>query len=48
MTHRFDYLVIGNGIAGLSFALKVADSGTVAIICKTRMDDANTYFAQGE
>lgn len=47
MTHRFDYLVIGNGIAGLSFALKVADSGTVAIICKTRMDDANTYFAQG-
>ena len=47
MTRRFDYLVIGGGIAGLSFALKVADKGSVAVICKTTLAEANTYFAQG-
>ncbi|MBR3883585.1 MAG: L-aspartate oxidase [Bacteroidaceae bacterium] len=47
MVKKFDFLVIGSGIAGMSFALKVAHRGTVALICKTTLEDANTYFAQG-
>lgn len=45
--HRYDFLVIGGGIAGLSFALKAASKGSVALICKTTLAEANTYFAQG-
>ncbi|MDE7190477.1 MAG: L-aspartate oxidase [Muribaculaceae bacterium] len=48
MVYRYDYLVIGGGIAGMSFALKVAGKGhTVAIISKTELDEANTRYAQG-
>jgi L-aspartate oxidase len=44
---KFDFLVIGSGIAGMSFALKVAHKGRVALICKTGLEEANTYYAQG-
>jgi L-aspartate oxidase len=44
---RFDYLVLGSGIAGLSFALKVADQGRVAVITKKRSAESNTNYAQG-
>ena len=47
MVHKFDFLVIGSGIAGMSFALKVADKGRVAVICKTTLEEANTFYAQG-
>ena len=47
MTHKFDFLVIGSGIAGMSFALKVAEKGRVAVICKTGLEEANTFYAQG-
>lgn len=47
MAKKFDFLVVGSGIAGMSFALKVADYGKVAIICKTTLDEANTFYAQG-
>ena len=47
MTYRYDYLVIGSGIAGMSFALKVAGTGKVALVCKTTLDEANTALAQG-
>ncbi|PZX10831.1 L-aspartate oxidase [Breznakibacter xylanolyticus] len=40
-------MVIGSGIAGLSFALKVAQHGKVAIVTKTRIDETNTSYAQG-
>ncbi len=43
----FDFLVLGSGIAGLSFALKVAPHGRVAIITKKRSADSNTNWAQG-
>ncbi|MCM1483786.1 MAG: L-aspartate oxidase [Muribaculaceae bacterium] len=47
MTYQYDYLVIGAGIAGMSFALKVAGKGRVALICKTTLEEANTALAQG-
>ncbi|MDD4157909.1 MAG: L-aspartate oxidase [Proteiniphilum sp.] len=47
MLHRYDFLVIGSGIAGMSYALKVAKEGTVAIVAKNPLEDANTYYAQG-
>jgi len=47
MTKKYDFLVIGSGIAGMSFALKVARHGRVALICKTTLDEANTTLAQG-
>ncbi|MCC8118218.1 MAG: L-aspartate oxidase [Bacteroidales bacterium] len=47
MTRKYDFLVIGSGVAGMSFALKVADKGRVALVCKTTLDEANTALAQG-
>ena len=47
MVYKYDFLVIGSGIAGMSFALKVAHKGKVALICKAGLEEANTYFAQG-
>ncbi len=47
MTYKFDFLVIGSGIAGMSFALKVADKGKVAIVTKNTLEEANTFYAQG-
>ena len=45
--NRFDFIVIGSGIAGLSFALKAVQQGRVAILCKTSRDETNTMYAQG-
>jgi len=42
-----DFLVIGSGIAGLSFALKVAAHGSVALVTKKSAMDSNTNLAQG-
>ncbi|HEX5035725.1 MAG TPA: L-aspartate oxidase [bacterium] len=42
-----DFLVIGSGIAGLSFALEVAKRGTVTIVTKKTKAESNTNYAQG-
>src|SRR5262249_11524165 len=42
-----DFLVIGSGIAGLTFALDVAGRGEVTIITKRARDESNTRYAQG-
>ena len=47
MKHSYDFLVIGSGIAGLTFALKVAGFGSVAVITKKKVMDSNTSLAQG-
>ena len=49
MIKKFDFLIIGSGVAGMSYALKVARAhkGKIAIICKSTLDEANTAKAQG-
>ncbi|HEK19243.1 MULTISPECIES: L-aspartate oxidase [unclassified Mucilaginibacter] len=47
MTRNVDFLVIGSGIAGLSFALKAAKHGKVLIVTKANEDESNTKYAQG-
>src|SRR5512140_1064668 len=44
---EYDFVVIGSGIAGLSFALKAARHGSVAVITKRKGADSNTAWAQG-
>ena len=44
---RFDFLVLGSGIAGLFFALKMAPRGRVAIVTKKNRAESNTNYAQG-
>lgn len=47
MKKQVDYLIIGSGIAGLSYALKVAQHGKVCMITKANEDESNTKYAQG-
>ncbi len=42
-----DFIVAGSGIAGLTFALKVADQGSVALITKDELEESATRYAQG-
>ncbi len=45
--HTSDYLVVGSGIAGLTFALEVAERGSVVILTKDRLPESSTQYAQG-
>src|SRR5476649_92331 len=45
--HRYDYVVLGSGIAGLTFALNVAEKGSVAVITTKNRAESNTNYAQG-
>ena len=49
MVYKYDILIIGAGVAGMSYALKMAKAkkGKICMICKTNLDEANTSFAQG-
>ncbi len=47
MRKQFDFLVIGSGIAGLSFALKAATYGKVCIVTKFDSEESATKYAQG-
>ncbi|MGB8656679.1 MAG: L-aspartate oxidase [Candidatus Zixiibacteriota bacterium] len=47
MEMKTDFLVIGSGIGGLSFALKVCELGDVVIVTKKQDSESNTNYAQG-
>lgn len=47
MVIKTDFLVIGSGIAGLSFALRAAEKGRVLLFSKVDIDETNTLYAQG-
>ncbi len=47
MEHKCDFLVVGSGLAGLSYALKVANKGSVIILAKAEIEETNTRYAQG-
>lgn len=47
MNLECDFLVIGSGIGGLSYALKVADSHSVVLVSKGELNECNTNYAQG-
>ncbi len=47
MSKEYDFLVLGSGLAGLSFALKVANKGKVAVLTKSNLQETNTSYAQG-
>lgn len=44
---KVDFLIVGSGIAGISYALKVAEHGSVCMITKSNEDESNTKYAQG-
>jgi L-aspartate oxidase len=47
MPQKFDFLVLGGGVAGLSFALQAAMRGSVALLTKRARQEGNTQYAQG-
>jgi len=47
MSLDVDYLVIGSGVAGLAFAIKAAEKGSVAVVTKRERRESNTNYAQG-
>lgn len=47
MSYHFDFLVLGGGVAGLSFALRASAHGSVAVVTKRSRTECNTTYAQG-
>lgn len=45
--HRTDFLVVGSGVAGLTFALRAAEQAEVIVITKKERSESNTNYAQG-
>ena len=45
--HQHDVLIIGSGASGLSLALQLAETGTVAVLSKAALAEGATFYAQG-
>lgn len=46
-THHFDVIIVGSGGAGLSLALSLPNHFKIAVLAKSALTDASTYYAQG-
>lgn len=46
-THHFDAIIVGSGGAGLSLALSLPDHFNIAVLAKSTLTDASTFYAQG-
>ncbi|MBL8321041.1 MAG: L-aspartate oxidase [Acinetobacter sp.] len=46
-THHFDVIIVGSGGAGLSLALSLPEHFSIAVLAKSGLTDASTYYAQG-
>ncbi|ANF83139.1 L-aspartate oxidase [Acinetobacter sp. NCu2D-2] len=46
-THQFDVIIVGSGGAGLSLALSLPDHFNIAVLAKSSLTDASTFYAQG-
>jgi len=44
---KFDTIIVGSGLAGLTAAYHASKRGSVAIITKSQLDISNSYYAQG-
>jgi len=44
---KYDYIIVGSGLAGLNAALRASEHGSVLVVTKKRLADANTFYAQG-
>ncbi|MBR2399996.1 MAG: FAD-binding protein, partial [Alistipes sp.] len=44
---KFDYIIIGSGLAGLYAAYKASFKGSVAVLTKTMLRESNSFNAQG-
>lgn len=47
LTHQFDVIIVGSGGAGLSLALSLPDHFNIAVLAKSTLTDASTFYAQG-
>ncbi len=47
MTRDYDFVVLGSGVAGLTFAAEAARHGSVAVLSKRARSEGNTFYAQG-
>ena len=47
MTHDYDYIIVGSGLAGLYTAYQASKHGKVALLTKADIRESNSYFAQG-
>ncbi|NHB64979.1 MULTISPECIES: L-aspartate oxidase [Acinetobacter] len=47
LTHHFDVIIVGSGGAGLSLALSLPEHFNIAVLAKSTLTDASTYYAQG-
>lgn len=46
VVHKYDFVVIGSGVAGLRFSLAVAEVGKVAVVTKSEPQECSTRYAQ--